>query len=215
MNNFPCTAKPPKVAAMAGALVTVARTTLAPPGLVELRSDILGLAIDILMSAEFPGECFFVAAACNGNRSEAHLRGKLHAQVAQPADAENRDRLTRPSAAVAQGIECRHAGTDQRARLYGGKPFGQKRKRTGVRNHVVRVTAVVRQAGDATGLTRKKISVPACIAVAAIAAMPTDADPLTLRHADDAGTQRLDGANHLVPGNARVFYSGHRPALDH
>ena len=54
-----------------------------------------GLAVDVVGRAELPGERLLVLPAGDGDRAEAHLGGVLNAEVAEPADAEDRDEVAR------------------------------------------------------------------------------------------------------------------------
>jgi hypothetical protein len=69
--------------------------------------------------------------------------------MTQSAYAQNGNGLVGAGAAVAQGIERRDAGTDQRPGLDRRKPLGQECKRAWKRDHVLGVAAVVCQTGDA------------------------------------------------------------------
>src|SRR5262245_57796872 len=97
----------------------------------------------------------------------------------QPAEAEHRDSFPRSRARMTQCIERGHAGAHQRPRLLRRESRWSTRQRRPVRDHVFRVTAILRETGNPRSrLTGERISVTAIVTVAAIAAMPTDADPL-------------------------------------
>jgi hypothetical protein len=67
----------------------MARITLAPPSSDEHLCRVLGLAV--AMGAEF-------GSARNSDGVEAHLRRKLHPEMAKPADAEDRHEISGPGA---------------------------------------------------------------------------------------------------------------------
>ena len=82
--------------------------------LVEFGRDILGLAVEIEMGAEVAGQRFLFLAAGDGDGVKTHLGGELHAEMAQSANAENRDQIAGRGAAFAQGVEGGDAGAEQR-----------------------------------------------------------------------------------------------------
>jgi hypothetical protein len=81
----------------------------------KLLRHVLRLAVDVAMGAELPGERLLVRASGDGDCMEAHLHRELHAQVPQPADAENTDQIAGAGPAVAQGVVGGDAGTQQRS----------------------------------------------------------------------------------------------------
>jgi len=54
------------------------------------------------------------------NDFEAELRGELDTEMPEPSEAEHRDRIARPAAAVAQGVKGGDAGAHQWRGLEGG-----------------------------------------------------------------------------------------------
>ena len=80
--------------------------------------------------------------------------------------------------------------------------MGQRR---GVGQHVGGVAAVARDAGRAADvLAGEGVAAPAIAAIAAGAAGPADPDPRADVPARDVGAERLDHADHLMTGNARI-----------
>src|SRR5205085_4131893 len=53
----------------------------------------------------------------------------------------------------------------------------------------------------------EEVATPARIAVAAMAAVPADADTLTFRPTGDACTDRINQTSDLMSGNARILYA--------
>ena len=142
ISSVPLTARPPWTALIASPLVAVARMTLAPPSLLQLRRGVLRLAVDVDRRAQLAGERLLVLAAGDADRVKAHLRGVLDAEVAEAAQAEHGDDVARPGAAVPQGVERGEAGAHQRGRLDGRQVGGHQRDRAGGGDHVLAVAAV-------------------------------------------------------------------------
>src|SRR5204863_282114 len=69
-------------------------------------------------------------------------------QMAETADAEHGDDVTRPGAAVAKRIEGGDARAHQRRRLDGRQPVRDRSQRAGGRDQVVGIAAVVADAGN-------------------------------------------------------------------
>ena len=80
------------------------------------------------------------------------------------------------------------------------------RDRGRMSDHVGRVAAVARHPADFVHiLTDERIVAAASAAIAARAAEPADAGPRADAPAVDAFADRVDHANHLMAGNARVL----------
>ena len=82
-----------------------------------------------------------------------------------------------------------------------------------MRDHVVGVASIISYAGDLPPLAGKKITASARLAVPAVSAVPTDADPLALGPADDAGADRIDDSGDLMSRNSRVLNTREGPFL--
>jgi hypothetical protein len=72
-------------------------------------------AVDVVACAKLLCQRLLVSPSGNGDGAKAHLRCELYGQVAQPADAENRHRLSSAGTAIAQRVERRDAGAHQGA----------------------------------------------------------------------------------------------------
>src|SRR5207249_3274736 len=80
-------------------------------------------------------------------------------------------------------------------------------------DQVLAVAAVVGDTGDLTGHAGKKLSTPAVVAMAAIAAVPPNAHALPRLPSGDAGAHRIDHAGHLMTWDPRVLNSRVRSLL--
>src|SRR5437870_8693395 len=78
----------------------------------RLRGGYL-LRIDIFVRAELADELRLVRAARDGDGPEAHARGELDAEVAEAADALDRDGIAGTSAAVAERVVRSDARAEQ------------------------------------------------------------------------------------------------------
>jgi hypothetical protein len=90
--------------------------------LLQLRRGVLVPTVDGGRRAQLTGQRLLVLAAGNAHGVKAHLRGILHPEVAEPAQAEYGDHVPRPRAAVPQRVEHGHAGTHQRGGLARRQP---------------------------------------------------------------------------------------------
>src|SRR4030095_9885729 len=122
--STPFGARPPSVAAIASALVTVAMITFAPPSL--LSSAAGSDAVDVMRRTEFFGKGFLVLPARDRHGVKPHVRCKLNAKMTKSADAEHCNNITTGCAAVSPRVECRHSRTHQRRAIHGGDPFRHK-----------------------------------------------------------------------------------------
>ena len=127
----------------------------------ELGGRILRLAVDVGRGAELFGERGFVLAAGDGDGLVAHARGVLHAEMAEAAEAEDRDEVARAGAAVAEGVEGGEAGAEDRGGFGGGELGGDLRDRGGGGDHVFGVAAVEGEAGDLLGDAGEEIAAAA------------------------------------------------------
>src|SRR5262249_46314879 len=153
--------------------------------------------------------------------ADPHPGGVLHAQVAGPAEAEDRDEVARPGTAVAQRVERCHAGAHQRRGVRGGQLRGHPCEGRRGGDQVVGVAAVERDASHLrAGLAGEEVAAVAVVAGEAVPGVPTDADALaglpTLR---DALARGVDHTDQLVARDARegdagpVALLGHRVAV--
>ena len=179
----------------------------------EFRRGVLGLAVDVDRRAQLAGERLLVLPAGDADRVKAHLRGVLDAEVAEPAQPEHGDDVARPRAAVAQRVERGQAGAHQRGRLDGRQVGGHQRDRAGGGDQVLAVAAVIGDAGDLAAHAGEELPAAAVVAIAAVAAVPPDADPLARLPSGDAGADRVDHPGHLMAGDPRVLNSREEPLL--
>jgi hypothetical protein len=192
---------------MASPLVTVE--------FLEFGGGVLGLGVDVVPGAELAGERLFVLAAGDADGLEAHLGGILDAEVAEAAEAEDGDDVAGLCAAVAQGVEGRDAGAHERGGLLVGQVARAQGDGTGGRDHVVGISAVEGDAGDLGADAGKEVAAAAGVAVAAVPAVPADADALAGFPADDAGADGVDHADQLMARDARVLNAGEQAVFGH
>jgi len=90
-------ASPPTVALIVGPCVTVGEDDLGAAQLRQLCVGVGGLAVDVVRRAELPDASGSLSLP-PGDRggAEPHPRRVLDAQVAEPAEAEDRDEVARP-----------------------------------------------------------------------------------------------------------------------
>src|SRR4051794_30962823 len=132
-----------------------------------------------MMGAKLPCQWFFVLATRNRNGLEPELRSELHAEMSEPTKAQHGNDLAGAGAAVPQCVEGRDAGAHQRRRLNRIKVSGYAGEGRCRCDHVIGIPAVGGYPSDKRfGLAGKRVTPTASIAVAAIAAVPADADPL-------------------------------------
>jgi hypothetical protein len=208
----PRTARPGITVLIALPLVTVA-DRLRTAEFHQLRRHVLRLAVKIDMGAELPRQLFLVAATCDSDCAKSHLRGKLHAEMAEAADAENGDEITWPRPAFAQCVVGGDAGAQQRRRLRGRDVIRDQHQRVGRRDHRLGVTAIVIDAGNPQVTAIHEIPAAAWLAPATMAAEPADTDTRPHRPADDAVADRVDHPSDFVPRHDRVGHGGKQPFL--
>jgi len=128
--------------------------------------------------------------------------------MAKSADALNRDQIASARTRVAKRIENRDAGAKQRRGLGGGDVIRDGGNRLGGRNHVLRVTAVVADAGNFLVLAENEIAAAAGIASETMTAVPSDSDALAGFPIGNVRTDTVDAAGDFVSGNAWVLEAG-------
>jgi hypothetical protein len=128
--------------------------------------------------------------------------------MAKSTDALNGDQIAGARTRVAKGIENRDAGTKQRRGLSCGKVVWDGGDRLGGHNRVFRVTAVVADAGNFSGLAENEIATAAGIASEIMTAVPSDADALAGFPVCYISADGIDAAGDFVSGNARVLDTG-------
>ena len=188
--------------------MTVARIARAPPSLGKLGGGVLRLAVDVVECAQLRASGSLSAAARDPDRPKAHFGGELDAEVAESAEAENRDQFTRAGAAIAQRVE----GGDP-AHMSGAASTGESCSRNrgkcfGAGDHVLAIAAIGKKPGDARHCPAgKKLATAARIAVATVAAIPSDADPLAAGPPGDARSDGIDDTDHFVSRYDWIFHA--------
>lgn len=102
---MPSAESPPTSSRTAFASVTVERVTRAPPAPGELGRAVLSEAIERLVGAELLCERRLLRAPGDGDRSEPHLRGVRHREMAQASETQDRDDVPGTGAARPEGVE--------------------------------------------------------------------------------------------------------------
>src|SRR5262249_31938146 len=82
---------------------------------------------------------------------------------------------------------------------------GHPRDRAGGGDHVLAIAAVVGDAGGLAAHAGEELATAAVVTIAAIAAVPPDADPLAPLPSRGAGADRVDHTRPPVAGNPRVW----------
>src|SRR5690242_10239405 len=94
------------------------------------------------MRAELLCECLLVVAAVDRHSLKTHLSCVLDAEMAQSADAVNRNDVSSASTGVAQRVVDRHPCAHEWSSFFGGNFIGNCCERTCGCNHVLGVTAI-------------------------------------------------------------------------
>src|SRR5437764_8246864 len=100
--------------------------------------------------------------------------------MTEPADAEHANKVTRSGAAVAERVERRDAGAEQRRAFDRRQIFRHMRQGLSRCGHVFRVTAIVGNSSrEQSYLAGEEITAPAVVAIAAMSTVPADAYSLS------------------------------------
>src|SRR5581483_246916 len=103
-------------------------------------------------------------------------------------------------------IERRHAGAHERSRVDEREAVWNACERARRNDDVIGVASVVRNPGNfRCDLAHDEIAAAAGIAITAMTAVPSDADPLSFRPAHDTGAESVDRSGDLVSGRTRVL----------
>src|SRR4051812_30992198 len=132
----------------------------------------------------------------------------------EAADAEDGDEVARSRAAVAQGVEGCDAGAEERRGIDRREGVGKHRDGAGRRDHVLSIAAVEADAGDLLRDAGEEIAAAAVDALAAIAAVPADADFLADGEIGDERAEGIDDADNFVAGHSGIFNAGPVSFLD-
>ena len=133
------------MALIAGPCVTVARTTFAPPSFVQLGGGVGGLAVDVVGRAELRASGSLSCAAGDADGAEAHLGRVLHAEVPEPAEAEDRDRSPGRAPLLRRALKVVSPAHMSGAASAAGSSAGTSASAVARRDHVVGVAAVERR----------------------------------------------------------------------
>ena len=128
--------------------------------------------------------------------------------MAEAADTQNRDDVTRHCPAVAERIEGRDAGAEQRRGIDSAKLVGHRSKCVGRGHHRVGITPIIGDAGNAQITAVDQPAASAGLATTAMPSKPAHTDPLPGGPADDAGTDCVDDTGNLVtrnPGEGKAW----------
>src|SRR5262249_15758807 len=147
-------------------------------------------------------------AAGDRHRAKAELVCELHSEMAEAADTQHRDDVTRHCPAVAEPIERRDSGAEQRRGMEGAKLVGHPTNGAGRGHHRLRITPIIGGAGNAQFTAVHHPAAPAGFATTAMPPKPAHTDPLPGGPADDAGTDCVDDTGNLVtrnPGEGKAW----------
>ena len=139
------------------------------------------------------------------------IRNWAESRGGQPAtvkDTENGDEVSDTGAAVAKRVEGGDPGTHERTSVDGGEFVGDRRESFKWNDDVFGVAAVVGDAGNLSEATGDEIAATAGLAMAAVSAVPADADSLTGLPVEHVGTDDVDNTNDLVAENTWVLDAG-------
>src|SRR6266446_1526863 len=139
----------------------------------------------------------------------------LNAEVTKTADPLHRDKISGESAGVAQRVVCRDSSAEQRRCFDGIETFRNGCERRDRSHHVLLITAVVADARNFHILAITKISAPAIKTYTVVAAVPTNADALSLLPFGDTGAQLIDSAHNFMSGDAGVLNPREHPIFRH
>src|SRR5579864_5550052 len=130
-----------------------------------------------MLCAKLFCERLFIFSARDGNGFKPHLSRKLNAQMAEPSESEDGDKVAGPRAAISQCIERGDPRAEERSRIRGGNRIGNPGQSRGGNKHEIGIAPV---AGDTCDLPTfaagHKIASAAGIAIAAMPAVPTYSD---------------------------------------
>jgi hypothetical protein len=132
----------------------------------------------------------------------------LNAEVAEAADALHGDQITGAGSGIAQSVENRDAGAEQRRSVGRWKIVRDSGYRFGRRDHVFLIPAVVTDAGNFLVLAIDKIAAAAGLAGEIVAAVPSDAYALAGLPVGNVGADGIDVAGDFVSGDSGILDAG-------
>ena len=186
---------------------------MAPPRVCESLRNVFRFAVDVHVGAEFARERLFVLAARDGDGTETHFCGELDAQMAETANSEDSDEIPRAGAALPQRVEGCDTGADERTGIDRGEVIRYGCQGLEGRDHVIGIAAVVGNPGNQEVYTGDEVAAPAGLAMAAMAAVSTDADALAGFPFGHVRSECIDHAGDLVSWDTGVTNA--RPASFH
>src|SRR5436190_3324883 len=175
---------------------------------VEPRRDVLGRAVDEVVRTQFARQRLLIGAASDRHGTEAEFVCELHPEMAEAADTQHRDDVTRHCSAVAERIERRDSGAEQRRGIEGAKLVGDCSECVGRGHHSVGITPVIGDAGNAQVTAVDQPAAPARLATSAMPSKPAYPDPLPDGPTDHTGTDCVDDTGNLVtrnPGEGKAW----------
>lgn len=166
--------------------------------------------IDVLVRPTLPGQVSLSGPAIDGDSLEAHLRRVLYSEVPKSPDTQDGHPVARAGVAVAEGVESREPGAQQRRCLLCGESVGDGGQGALGHHDVLGVAAVPPDPWDGGVLAAHEVTQPARVAPPAVAAEPAHADPLAdppganvvAKGIDHSGAISWPGINgQVIPGN--------------
>src|SRR5438552_8228918 len=132
----------------------------------------------------------------------------------QPAQAKHCDNIARTRTGISQGVERRQPGAHQRRGGPGSQFIRKPCDRTHRRDHVFAVTTIKADAGHLVRFTSEQIPAPARVTSPAVAAVPSDTDPLAASPSDHSRADGVNRAGNLMTRDARVLNAGPKALFD-
>jgi hypothetical protein len=175
--------------------------TSASPQLRELRADVGGTAVDVVVRAEVPREVGLSRSPGDGDDVRPHLPRVLQAEMTESADALNGDQVTGLQLCFEQCVVGREPGTEQRRRVDGRHLLGDRDQAGLACVEVFGVAAVDGAAGNGLIGAGGEAAATALRAHAAVSAEEANADPVTDRPTGHTIADGVDPAEGFVPGH--------------
>src|SRR5579871_608335 len=154
-----------------------------------------------------------VCSSRDGHGAITALCRELHAEMAEAAYAENRDRVAWTGSAVAEAVVRCNAGAEQRRGLRILQFIGHQRECVGRCHNVIGVATVVADARYLPLFAEDEISAATRHAIVTMAAVPAKTDTLADLEEWHAFTNGIDDAGYLMAGDARIRDSGKKAKL--
>ena len=128
--------------------VTVDSTTRAPPSLLSVATTSSFLLSTYTCAPRLRAR-FSLSLAGDRDRIKTHARRKLHAEMAEPANTQNRDDIARHGAALAQRVVGGDARAEQRCGIGRREIVRDHGEALGRRHHRFGIAAIIGDAGNA------------------------------------------------------------------